>query len=215
MVEVADLASFIDDVLAMPRGSRWHWPSYYLFYVEVDRLQGLLMRTRWLFESSCATSSEPAAAQEEADSANELFAQLGQCQQALADWLSQMWRNTRTVTGNTAAHERLGAHFHPKSGWYQLFMERHCAGQVSADGETLQRAVFGVDSGSSRNHISHSSAECMIRHQSFDLSEVGAKAALACAAEQAQTRIGQTLAAMGTLLVGHCMIKDLLHPSSR
>jgi hypothetical protein len=215
MCEVADLAGFIDDVLAMPRGGRWHWPSYYLFYAEVDRLQGLLMRTRWLFEPPFVSLGEPPTAQEDADSANELFAQLGQRQQAIVDWLSQMWRNTRTVTEHTAVHERLEAHFHPKSGWYQLFRERHCVGQVSADGATLERAVLGIDAGSSRDHISYSSAEWMIRHQSFDLHAPGTKAALAHATEHSERRLGRTLAAMGTLLVGHCTIEDLLHPSSR
>jgi hypothetical protein len=215
MCEVADLAGFVDDVLAMPRGSRWHWPSYYLFYVEVDRLEGLLMRTRWLFEWPCASLMEPPTAQEEADSANELFAQIDKRQQAIVDWLSQMWRNTRTVTERTAAHERMEAHFHPKSGWYQLFRERHCTGRMSADGATLERTVLGIDARSSRDHIPYSSAECMIRYQSFDLGAPGTKAALVHAAEHAKTRLGQTLAAMGTLLIGHCTIEDLLHPSSR
>lgn len=215
LCEVADLAGFIDDVLAMPRGSRWHWPSYYLFYAEVDRLQGLLMRTRRLFEPSCASFGEAPAAQEQADSANELFAQLGQRQQALVDWLSLMQRNTPTASGHTAAHERLEAHFHPKSGWYQSFRERHCVGRISADGATLERAVLGIDAGGSRTHISFASAEWMIRRQSFDLRAAATKAGLAHACGQSEERLGQTLAAMGTLLVGHCTIEDLLHPSSR
>jgi hypothetical protein len=215
MCEVAGLAGFIDDVLAMPRGSRWHWPSYYLFYVEVDRLAGLLMRTRWLFEPPCASLTAGPTAQEEADSANALFAQIDKRQQAIADWLSHMGRNTRTVTEPTAAHVRLEAHFHPKSGWYQLFRERHCAGRMSADGTTLERTLLGIDTGSSRDHISYSDAECMLRHQSFELGAPGMKATLAHAAEHARTRLGQTLAAMGSLLVAHCTIEDLRHPSSR
>ena len=207
LCEVADLAGFVDDVLAMPRGSRWHWPSYYLFYVEVDRLAGLLMRLRWLFESP--------PEQEEADIANALFAQIDKCQQAIVGWLSHMWRNTRTGTEQTAAHERMEAHVHPKSGWYQLFRERHRTGRMSVDGSTLERAVLGIDAHSSRDHIPYTSAECMIRYQSFDLGAPGMMAALAHAAEHAQTRLGQTLAAMGTLLVEYCTIEDLRFPSSR
>lgn len=215
LCEVADLAGFIDDVLVMPRGSRWHWPSYYLFYAEVDRLQGLLVRTRWLFEQPRAGLGEAPAAQEKADSANALFAQLGKRQQALVDGLMQMSMNTRTVAGRSAAHERLDVHFHPKSGWYQLFKESHCAGRMSADATTLERAVLGIDRGGSRHHIPYASAECMIRHQAFDLGAPGTEAALAHAAEQAETRLGQTLAAMGRLLRECCTIEDLLHPSSR
>ena len=206
LCEVADLAGFVDDVLAMPRGSRWHWPSYYLFYVEVDRLAGLLMRVRWLFESP--------SGEEDADSSNALFAQIDKCQRAIVDWLSHMWRNTRT-TERTAARERMEAHFHPKSGWYQLFRERHRTGRMSTDGTTLERAVLGFDANSSRGHIPYSSAECMIRHQSFDLQAPGSKAALADAAGHAEERLGQTLAAMGTLLVEQCTIEDLRFPSSR
>jgi hypothetical protein len=215
MCEVADLAGFVDDVLAMPRGSRWHWSSYYLFYVEVDRLTGLLTRTRWLFESPFPSLREAPTTQEEADSANALFAEIDKCQQAIVDWLSHMLRNTRTGTERTAARDRMEAHFHPKSGWYQLFMKRHCAGRMSADGTTLERTVLGVDAGSSPAHISYPGAECMLRHQSFDLGAPGTKAALAHAAEHAGTRLGQTLGAMGSLLVGHCMIEDLRYPSSR
>lgn len=215
LCEVADLASFIDDVLVMPRGSRWHWPTYYLFYVEVDRLQGLLIRTRLLFETPCVELGEPSAGREEVDGANQLFAQLDQRQQAVVDWLSQMLRNTRIATGPAAAHERLEAHFHPKSGWYQLFRQRHSVGRVSADGAMLERAVLGIDTGSSRGHISYSSAESMIRHQSFDLHAPGIKAALMHAAEHAEWRLGQTLTAMAALLAGHCTIEDLLHPSLR
>lgn len=215
LCEVADLAGFIDDVLAMPRGSRWHWPSYYLFYVEVDRLAGLLMRIRWQFDSPCPGLAEPSSAQEDADSANALFALLGKCQRALVDGLSHMSRNTRTATGNTAAQARLEAHVRPKSGWYQLFRERHCAGRMSADGLDLQRAVLGADAGSSRHHIAYQAAECMLRHQSFDLAQPGARAALAQAAGQAEARLGRTLAAMGTLLVAHCTIENLRYPSSR
>lgn len=215
LCEVADLASFIDDVLAMPRGSCWHWPSYYLFYVEVDRLAGLLMRVRWQFESPCAGLAEPSSAQEDAAGANALFALLDKSQRAIVDGLSQMWRNTRSATGNGHARQRLEAHVHPKSGWYQLFRKGHCTGRMSADGASLQRAVLGVDAGSSPHHISYPAAECMLRHQSFDLRSPGTKAALEQASEQAGTRLGATLAAMGALLVESCTIKDLMHPSSR
>jgi hypothetical protein len=215
LCEVADLAGFIDDVLAMPRGSCWHWPSYYLFYVEVDRLGGLLTRIRWQFESPCSGLAEPSSAQEDADSANALFALLDKSQRAVVDGLSQLWRNTRSATGNTPAYQRLEAHVHLKSGWYQLFRRGHCTGRMSADGASLRRAVLGVDTGSSPHHISYPTAECMLRHQSFDLRPPASKAALAKATAQAETRLGTTLAAMGTLLVEYCTIKDLVHPSSR
>lgn len=215
LCEVADLADFIDDVLAMPRGSRWHWPSFYLLYVEVDRLGNLLTRTGWLFAPPLSGDGETVSAQEQADAANALFEQLGKRQQALVGWLMEMWRNTRTVSGHSAAHDRLAAHFHPKSGWYQLFRRAYCAGRVSVDGARLERTVLGVDAGSSREHIPYSTAECMIRRQVFDLGASGTKAALAHAADQAGTRLAQTLAGMSTLLREHCTIEDLLHPSSR
>lgn len=215
LCEVADLAGFIDDVLAMPRGSRWHWPSYYLFYAEVDQLAGLLQRTRWLFEPPRFGFGEAPGAQEEAGRVNALFAELGKRQQVFVDWLTQMCLNTRTVNGRSVAHDRLEAHVHPKSGWYQLFRERHCVGRMSSDGARLERAVLGVDAGSSRGHIPYSSAECMIRHQAFELEAPGTRAALAHAADQAGTRLGQTQAAMSALLREHCTIEDLLHPSSR
>lgn len=36
--EIRDIDSMILDMISTPKTEMWHWPSYYLFYVDVDRL---------------------------------------------------------------------------------------------------------------------------------------------------------------------------------
>ena len=214
LCEVADLAGFIDGVLAMPRGSRWHWPSYYLFYAEVDRLQGLLVRTRWLFERPCPDLGEAPDAQEEADSANVLFTQLGKRQQAIVDWLTQMCLNTRTGTARSDSHIRLEAHFHPKSGWYQEFFAQYDAGALAPDGQSLLRTVLPILAEPPYERVDHVTANCMLRNQSFDASTPEARKALADATREAAQTLGGIAARMQATFLAHCRLEDLLHPCS-
>jgi len=214
LCEVAFLADFIDDVLASSRGPHWHWPSYYLFYVEADRMAGLLTRIRWLFEPPLA-DVRGQTWKVQAEGANELFALLRQRQRTLVDQVFQMWRDTRTATGNSTAHARLGAHVHPKSGWYQLFIQAHDPGKLSVDGLLLQRSVLMPEAGSSNETISYGTADYLMQHQSFDLGTPETRQALAHATADAEERIGRSLAAMGALLAEYCTIGDLLHPCSR
>lgn len=175
----------------------------------------LLVRTRFLFEPPCAGIGAAPTTEEYVTSANELFALLTRQQRTIIDWLWHMWRNNRGVTTHSAAHQRLGAHVHPKSGWYQTFMDKYCSGFLSADGVTLLRTILPADAGSSPEHIPLAMANCMICLQSFDLGTHEARRSLAHATTEAEIRIGRSLAAMQMLLVEHCTINDLIHPTSR
>jgi len=214
LAEVGDINIFIEDVLACPRKWNLHWPSFYLMYVEVDRLLGSVARLRDHFASPFAAVGEPPTPNELAEDANAVFTQLTMQQKTIVRWLFQMARYTKPDEADPGLHRRLEAHVHPKSGWHQVFMDEYRSGVVSADGKTLMRTVLPVDPGAVCERIDHISAGCMIRHQQFDLGEHGMPEALALAAGRVASRIGKVASAMQAHLVGNCTIRDLMHPSS-
>lgn len=207
LCEIGGLSGLVDDLLASPINSHWHWPSYYLMYVDVDRLLGLIGQAGRLFDAPCA----------DVDEANELFAALGQRQKSIVRWLWQMSRHTAPVgeqPGEQVRRARLRAHVHPKSGWHQTFMQTYSCGVVSADGQALARIVLPTDPGPSGERLSFLDAECMMLQQSFDIGTLESRLALAHAAGEAERRLAKTVAAMSAFLSRNCRIEDLLHPSS-
>lgn len=213
--DLGDINAFILDALNSPRKAQWHWPSYYLLYVDADRLVGLLVRVGDLFKPPFGQpGGQPAAERWTAD-ANDLFAQIDRQQKAIVRWLFQMYRYTDANPADPAAHRRLGAHVHPKSGWYQTFMSDFCSGVVTADAKTLQRVVLQTDPGTIGGQIDNVTAGCMLRRQVFDLATPATREALAHATYDARCRLGKILATMTAFLAANCSIADLLHPGSR
>lgn len=212
--ELGDINAFILDVLESPRKSQWHWPSYYLLYVDVDRLAGLLMRAQHLFEAPFQQFGEPPTVEESVAEANELFALLDRQQKAVVLWLFQMYRYTGVNPADPTAHGRLGAHVHPKSGWYQTFMSDFRSGLVITDGSTLQRVALPIDSGTAGERIDNMTAGCMLRQQAFDIGNPAARAALVRATDEVRSRLGEVLGTMTTFLAANCTVADLLHPCS-
>lgn len=214
MSELADINDFILHVLDSPIKAAWHWPSFYLFYVDVDRLSSLLGRVRYVFESPFPAFGEPVKTEERVTDDNALFALLDKQQQALVDWLFQMYRRTATNPVAPAAHKRVGAHVHPKSGWYQVFMREYRFGVLTADGNCIQRVALPVHPSTEADRIDDITASCMLRHQCFDVSTPAARAALARATEEALSRLEKVQAAMTAYLSANCTIANLLHPCS-
>ena len=214
LAEFGDINPLITDALACPKRSSWHWPSFYLMYVEVDHMLGLLTRVGYHFESPVGGLGEPPDPAEAAESANQLFRQLDSRQKAVVRWLFQLSRYTQPDPGNPAPHQRLQAHVHPKSGWHQVFMNEYRSGVVSADGKSLTRTVLPAEPSPSGERIDHISAGCMLRRQAFDLGAPGMEKALAHAACEAAGRLGKIAHAMHLHLVENCTIHDLMHPSS-
>lgn len=212
--DMADLHALILDVLDSPRKAQWHWPTYYLLYVDMDRLAGLLRRVGDVFEPPFAHFGEPATVEEHVANDNALFALLDKQQKEIVGWLFQMYRYTGTPPMNPAVRTRLGAHVHPKSGWYQTFMREYRSGVVTADGIALHRVALPIDLGAADERIDDITANCMLRRQSFDISTPAARAALARATDEAQSRLGRVQAAMTEFLTAHCTLADLLHPCS-
>lgn len=212
--ELADLHALILDVMDSPRKAQWHWPTYYLLYVDMDRLAGLLRQIADVLEPPFGHLSEPPTVEEHEAHYNALFARLDKQQKAIVGWLFQIYRYTGPHSLNPAAHARVGAHVHPKSGWYQTFMREYRSGVVTTDGNTLHRVSLPIDLGATDARIDDNTASCMLRHQSFDISTPAARVALARATNEAQSQLGKIQAAMTAFLSTQCTLADLLYPCS-
>jgi len=216
--EIADISAWIADVIDCPKRSSWHWPSFYLLYVEIDRMRRLISSIGCQFASPLMDPvhalDEGTAAEGAAEEANRLFGELTQRQKAVVQGLFQIARRTAPNPANPAPHLCLVAHVHPKSGWYQVFMDDYRSGDVSADGKTLTRTVLPAVFASCIERIDHIAALCMREDQVFDLGVPGMGEALAQTADDAARRLGKIADAMRMHLVGHCTVHDLMHPSS-
>ena len=212
--ELGGISALILDVLDCPRKAQWHWPSCYLLYVDLDRLDGLLVQVQYMLQPPFDSIGEQPPLDERVRDDNALFEQLDTQLKAIVTRLFPMYRSTGANPANPAARERLGAHLHPKSGWYQTFLDEYCSGAVTRDGDTLQRVALPIDPTAAGEHIDNTSARCMLRHQSFDLSTPTARSSLAHATAEVRTRLRNVLAAMTAYLAANCTMTDLLHPRS-
>jgi hypothetical protein len=212
--EVVDITSFIDDILGCPRKDSWHWPSFYLLYVDVDRLASVLTRTEYLFHSSSWEGDASATSEEHVDDGNAIFSELGKRQKAVLRWLWPISRHIRPNPENPAQRDRLEAHLHPKSGWHQAFLADYHAGALSDDGKVLNRTVLPILADPPYVRVDHITADCMLRRQSFDLGTPDARQALARATRDAAIELGKSAARMQACLLAGCKLEDLMHPCS-
>ena len=212
--EVREINSFIDDIISCPRKSDWHWPSFYLLYVDVDRLAMALMRTEHFFRSPLPDSSIPIAIDELVSDANAILGEIGKQQKAIFSWFYRLSRRIAYNVEDTVLRARLNAHVHPKSGWYQMFFAEYDAGTLSVDGKTLTRTVLPILAEPPSDYVDNSTASCMLRRETFEFSTPEEQTALADATKQAAFKLGQTAARMQVYLLEHCKLKDLLYPCS-
>lgn len=212
--EVHEINGFIDDIIACPRKSNWHWPSFYLLYVDVDRLAAILVRTEHFFGPPLAGLWTPAGMEERIGNGNAILDELGKRQKAIFGWFYRMSRQVLYDTGDTIRHARLAAHVHPKSGWYQVFLAEYDAGTLSDDGRTLFRTVLPVLADPPYERVDHVTAHCLLRRQAFALGTPEEHRALADASRQAAERLGEIAARMQAYLREHGTLEDLFYPCS-
>jgi hypothetical protein len=212
--EIGDIAGFIDDIVACPRKESWHWPSFYLLYVDVDRLAGTLARIGCVFDAPVQDASDPVMAEAFVADGNALLAELGQRHKAIVRWVWPLARHIRPCPDDPVPRARLDAHVHPKSGWYQTFFAAYDAGTLAPDGRTLARTVLPALAAPVHDRIDDVTADCMLQRQTFDTGTLDARLALAHATRQAAARLGSIAARMHDYLMAHCELKDLMHPCS-
>ena len=203
--ELRDLHQFINELLASPDKASWHWPSYYLLYVDMDRMAWRIRAAKTVFEE------EPATGQAEwVDSA---FAEFGNTQRSIVSWLWQISRNLATVVEDRTLRQRLRAHFQPKSEWYQVFRSDYCPGRVSTDGKTLERTILKTDP-APPDRIHDLGEKNLYARQCFDIGTSAARTSLAQAIARVEEEHAQVERAMTAFFLAHCSIDKLLHPSS-
>lgn len=212
--ELADVVDFIPDLLGCPKKAGWHWPSFYLLYVDVDRLSMLLLRLGHMLDYPVTDPTLPSL-KAVAEDIHGILEDIAKRQKAIVGMLWLPYRETRPTAAQRAVHDRVGAHIHPKSGWYQTFMRHHGAGEMRDDASVITRKALPTDASLSKEHIDFISAECMLRTQAFDIGTPQARLLLKLVVQAADERLGRVLSLMGKELLAHCRIEDLLHPSSR
>ena len=209
--EVHEINSLIDDILSCPRKSNWHWPSFYLLYVDVDRLAMALMRTEHFF---MAQPVDVPTTEDLVDGTRAVLGELGKRQRAIVPWLYPMSRRIACEGKDSALHARLDAHVHPKSGWYQTFFAAYAPGTLSADGKVVARTILPLCAAPPFERIDHDTAQCMLRTQAFAAGTPEERAALADATRQAAVALGAIAGRMQAYLSAYCTLDDLFHPCS-
>lgn len=212
--EVHEINSFIDDIISCPKKSDWHWPSFYLLYVDVDRLAMALMRAENFFRFPMRGSSIPTAIDELVGDTDAILGEVAKRQKEIFSWFYRMSRRIVYSAQDTVLRARLDAHVHPKSGWYQVFYAEYNAGTLSVDGNTLTHTVLPILAAPPYERVDNFTASFMLRRQTFDFSTRDGQEALADATKQAAIILGRVGARMQVYFLEHCKLEDLLYPCS-
>lgn len=219
LCELTDLHQLILELLASPGNTKWHWPSYYLLYVDMDRMAWRIRSTRTVFANEppfarvTGLADAPRSIAEQVEAIGDAFAEFAKVQRSIVDRFWHISRNTLTVIENHTLRQRMRAHFHPKSAWYQVFRSDYCPGRISPDGRTLERTILKLDPEPS-GRIHDLGEKNLYSHQCFDIGTEAARTLVAQAlgrVEEEHARVGR---AMADFFVAHCSVEQLLHPSS-
>ncbi|OON63737.1 hypothetical protein B0920_10400 [Massilia sp. KIM] len=215
LAEVRAVHGWVRELVATPQTVRWHWPTFYLLYVDLDQLSGLLERIAGSLEAEplalAGGDAQTLTQRERADWVEEACSPLGPALTSLIHRLWQVSRNTLCHLEDAALRERLRAHLQPKSEWYQSLRSDYATGRATPDGAVLERTVLVADP-APRGRI-HDPGP-LLRYQRFDIGTQGACAALAQAVRDVGAEQAEVWKSMKELLLAHCRIEDLIYPSS-
>lgn len=209
--EIGQIHDLIGELARSERTAILHWPTYYLLYVDIDRIG-------WDLGSVGRCMTAPLAGHTQRDDADMAEAAASCCAslhkrvKSIVNFLQRWASHSMLVKiGDDDLKHRLHSHFRLKSAWRDLFLERYCAGRIAPDGMTFERTVLLLDPQPSYRMQDVHERE-LLHHQRFDLTST--PAALADAVTRVQRQVGDAQAAMMRRFAGQCRIEDLLHPSS-
>lgn len=216
--DIRDIDELILELVSHPDKASWHWPSYYLLYVEMDRMTWLIRHagdalSRERLTLSVLKDEEEPTLDEYAECVNETFDAVWKTQKSIVGWLFQISRGMMTVIEDKTLRRRARAHFYPKSAWYQALYAEYCAGKVSTDGRVLERVILTMDR-DPPERIENLGAPNLLHHQRFDIGTHETRAALQRAVQKVEAEHAKTCAAMQELFLAHCTVQDLIYPSS-
>jgi hypothetical protein len=201
--------SLMLDALSSKKKPQWRWEDYYPFYLELDWVTGQIARLGQLLSAADECSvGKPTQAWR--GRVNAVLEALGTRHKALLGWLARMCRSTLPQPGDSIPHDRLYAHVHPKSGWYQVWIDTCFPWQICAVGTTLEACALPIDQTSTRTHVSRIDAEALVRRQRFDIGTADARIALGQDIQRAEVCVRATARRLQTCLVENCVLDDLL-----
>lgn len=209
--EIGEIHDLVGEIVQSDLTQIRHWPTYYLLYVDVDRLGWDIDFAGRSLAGSLSLTESPD--QEETNEAvAHGFGRLQVRVRAIVSWLERWASHSMLIRiGDDGLKHRLHSHFRLKSQWRDMFLQDYCAGKLSNDGKVLERSVLFLDPQPTyRMFDVHEKG--LLQRQRFDIA--ADRAALADASRQLQRRIGTVQAAMMRRLSEQCKIADLLHPSS-
>jgi hypothetical protein len=216
--DIREIDELVLELVSHPDKARWHWPSYYLLYVDMDRMAWLiehagdaLSRERPML--SVLKEEEEPTLEEYAECVSGTFDDVWKMQKSIVGRLFQISRGMTTVIEDKTLRRRARAHFYPKSAWYQALHADYCPGKVSADGHVLERVILTMDR-DPPERIEDLGAPNLLHHQRLDIGTKEARAALQRAVQEVGAEHAKTWAAMKELFLAHCTVQDLIYPSS-
>jgi hypothetical protein len=217
--DIRAIDELILELVSHPGKARWHWPSYYLLYVDMDRMAWLirhagdaLSRERPALSPSLEDEEGPTL-EEYAECVSGTFDDVWKMQKSIVGRLFQISRGMMTVIEDKTLQWRARAHFYPKSAWYQALYDDYCPGKVSADGRVLERVILTMDRDPPQR-IEDLGAPGLLHHQRFDIGTSEARASLQRAVREVGAEHAKTWATMKDHFLAHCTVQDLIHPSS-
>ncbi len=215
LCELRELDTHIQQLLASPSTVCWHWPSYYLLYVDIDRMAAALHRigTALGARAGAALPLAPFDAKD-ARSVDGMFMTYAQLYKSLLRHVWQITRGHSSVVHDKRLRKVLGAHLHPKSAWYRELQVRYQAGQLVLDPEQLGRVILLMDPSTTEDRIDDTDTTRFVQHQLFDLGTHEARHALVQSVRDTEQLHSELNRKMTAFFKQHCSIDALLHPCS-
>lgn len=208
--ELTDLGNLIFSMLTGAHITVKRWPTYYMVYVEFDRLCREIHQTtgylaRGFIEPDGTVSSD------RIEGINACLFRVGGHLRTLVDLLARIECHGLVSHGKPALKKIVEQHFSPKSIWYPAFQENYCSGRVSRDGRVLQRHVLFVNPYPPSGAIDIGAD--LVEPQTFELVSEQSRIHLGRTARSVQARLNQVYAALGDFFVDRCpSVSELLHP---
>lgn len=190
-----------------------HWPSYYQFYVDVDRLYYRVSSAARSLDNT-PTVGYVLTDEKGCDNINACFSELQGQQRTIISWLSRFGRRSEMLSlGDKSLAHRLKCHFQPKSQWFESFFHEYSAGAVSADGLILERTIQLLDP-DPIYRIHDIGEKDLVQRHSFDIATESARQVLCGIGLQAAKLVDQVTHEMGEFFAQRCTIQELLCPST-
>lgn len=213
--ELRELDAQIQQLIMSPAAVCWHWPSYYLLYVDIDRMGWLLRRLGTaLGDRDGAVPAFTPFNERDAQGIDGLFTSYAQLYKSVLRHLWQIARGTSSVIQDAGVRGPLRAHLHPKSAWYRAFLTHYQPGQLSLAEGQIARVMLLIDPRTAEDRIDEIDTREVVQPQVFDVSTLEARHALVRSVQDTEELHSGLNRKMTNFFRQYCTIDALLHPGS-